>query len=158
MTSEAEIIIAFVFKRSGKTQLSHSEFYLTLSMELNWFTPESAKDFVNQSVKQKLLIKKDDQVKPSFDIKKITVPIGFYPSKQLFEKEDIETDIKEEDVLKKIIRCIIEKTELNEKKIIEKIKEIEKERNINSEVAVLLVGKEYDVPLEEFFEKIEKKI
>ena len=158
MTSEAEIIIAFVFKRSGKTQLGFSEFYLTLSMELNWFTPEAAKNFVNQAVKQKLLTKKDEQIKPSFDIKNITVPVGFYPSKQLFKKKEIKTDVKEEDLLKKIIQCIVEKTNLNEKKIIEKIKELKKEKNLTPEVAALLVCKDYAVVVEDFYEEIKDNI
>ena len=55
MNSEWEIIIAFLFKRSGREELSFSDLYLTLSIDLNWFTPEDAKAFVNMAIKQKLL-------------------------------------------------------------------------------------------------------
>jgi hypothetical protein len=160
MTSETEIIIAFVFKRSGKTQLGFSDFYLTLSMDLNWFTPEAAKDFVNQAVKQKLLTKKEDQIKPAFDIKKITVPVGFYPSKKVFiEEKKVELPKKEEDdVFKLMVERIIEKSNLSEQEVIKKIKEIEREKNITPEIAALLVGKEYAVPLEEFYEKVERRM
>jgi hypothetical protein len=34
MESEAKIILAFLFNRSGKTVLSEAELYLPLSMEL----------------------------------------------------------------------------------------------------------------------------
>ena len=55
MPSESEIIIAFLFKRSGKAKLSFSDLYLTLSMDLNWFTPDDAKSFLNLTLKQNLL-------------------------------------------------------------------------------------------------------
>ena len=45
--SEMRIIIAFLFKRSGKEEMSPSELYLPLSMDLQWFTPNQAKEFVD---------------------------------------------------------------------------------------------------------------
>lgn len=159
MVSEEETIITFLFKRSGKSKLSFSEVYLTLSMDLNWFTPEDAKDFVNIALKQKLLTKKDELIKPNFDYDKIVVPVGFYPSKMVSEEKEVEKhDKKDDDALNKIVKRLVEKTDLDEQNIIEKIKEVEKEKNLNLEVAALLVGKEYDISLEDFFEEIENKI
>lgn len=57
-----------------------------------------------------------------------------------------------------MIKRIVEKTGINEQKIIEKIEEVGKEKNIDLEVAALLVCKEYDISLDDFFEKIEEKI
>jgi len=158
VNSEAKIVIAFLFKRSGKEELSLSEFYLSLSMDLKWFSPKQAKAFVSRAVEQKLLIKKGDLVKPNFGYKKVVVPIGFHPPKQLFEEK--EEDIKEEkeDVVKTIIDRIVKKTGLDAQSIAEKIKDIEKEKNITSEVAALLVGKEYDASTEDCFEDVEDKI
>ena len=158
MDSEAEIVIAFLFKRSGKEELSLSEFYLPLSMDLKWFSPKQAKAFVSHAVEQKLLIKKGDLVKPNFGYKKVVVPIGFQPSKQIFEekKEDIKEE--KEDVMKTIISRIVKKTCLDAQSVAEKIKSIEKEKNITSEIAALLVGKEYDASVEDCFGDVEDKI
>ena len=158
MHSESEIIIAFIFKRSGKTELIFSEFYLSLSMDLNWFTPKQAKEFINIALKQRLLIKKDDLITPTFDYDKTAVPVGFYPSKQVFEEKEVKKHVKEEDVLKKIIRRIVEKTNLNEQEVVTKLQEIEKEKNITPGVAALLIGKEHNVSLDDFFNKIDEKI
>ena len=133
MTSEVETIIAFLFKRSGKEELTPSDLYLPLSMDLQWFTPNQAKTFVNMALQQKLLIKKDGKLKPSFDYGKIVVPVGFRPSKQPLEEKD-------------------------EKSAIEKIKDIEKEKNVRPEIAALLVGKEYDIDVDDCFDEIEEKI
>ena len=62
MNSEEETIIAFVFNRSGQKEIDYSKFYLTLSLNLNWFTPEDAKSFVNQAIKHELLIKKEKKI------------------------------------------------------------------------------------------------
>jgi len=158
MPSETEIIITFLFKRSGKSKLSFSDLYLTLSMDLNWFTPEDAKDFVNLALKQKLLTKKGELIQPNFDYDKIVVPVGFYPAKMVFEEKEAERHEEERDVVKAIVGRIVEKIGLEAQNVIEKIKDIEKERNITSEVAALLVGKEYDVSVEDCFENVEDKI
>ena len=159
MNSEAKIIIAFLFNRSGKSKLSFSELYLTLSMNLNWFTPDDAKEFVQIAIKEKLLLKKDDLVIPGFDHNKITVPVGFTPTKHVFEKKEVEKDDEEPvDILSKIVTQINEKTKLSKDEILKKIREIEKEKNITTEVAALMVGKDFDVSLEGLYEDVENKI
>jgi hypothetical protein len=152
MASEEEIIITFLFKRSGKPKLSFSDLYLTLSMNLNWFAPEGAKEFVTFALKQKLLTKKGEAITPNFDYEKIVVPVGFTPSKRVFEeKETKKRDEKVETVLNKIVKQLVEKTDLDESQVIEKINATSKEKNITTEVAALLIGKEYNVSLVDFF-------
>ena len=148
MASETETIIAFVFNRAGKNEMGFSEFYLTLSMDLNWFTPEDAKTFTKNAIEQKILTEEKELVKPGFNTDEIKIPIGFYPSKQIFnnkEKNDIKTEKKEENLLHTIIQRIAKKSNLDEKTIRKKVKKIEKEKNITTEVAALLVGKEFDI-------------
>lgn len=161
MTSEPELILAFLFKRSGKTKLGFSEIYLTLSMDLNWFTPQDAKEFVKQAEKQKLLIKKDELYKPNFDLEEIKVPLGFYPSKKVIniKKEEKTTEpLEKKTLLDKIINKILEKTNQERKKVINKIKDLEKEKNITPEIAALLIGKEYNINFQEHLQDIKNKI
>jgi len=157
MVSEAETIIAFVFKRSGKKEINFSTFYLTLSMDLNWFTPNNAKKFVTQAIEQKLLIKKKDLLIPAFDIEKINIPLGFVPSRKIVFKEKLK-EKTEIDVLTKIIKKISQETNNSEETIINRINDIEKEKNINPEIAALLVGRENNIELSEFFNDVEMKI
>ena len=158
MVFENEIILAFLFKRSGKEKMSFSELYLNLSMDLKWFSPEEAKKFLNDAIKKKLLIKENDLILPSFDLNKIKIPIGFSPSKDLFIEKKNQEDLGEINVVKQIIKKIHEKTKTEEPQIIDKIKEISKEKNITDEIAALLLGKEYEIELNDFFEEIESKI
>lgn len=158
MASEAEIIITFLFKHSGKSNLSFSESYLTLSMDLNWFTPEDAKEFINSVLKQKLLTKKGDLLAPNFDYDKIVVPVGFYPSKHVFDEKKDTKDTEEKTVLYTIVQRIVEKSTLNEQHVTEKINIIAKEKNLTSEVTALLIGKEYNIKFDDFFEEVENMI
>ena len=153
MVSEAETIIAFVFKRSGKKEISFSMFYLTLSMDLNWFTPNDAKKFIQKALTEKLLIKKKELLRPSFDVEKIDIPIGFTPSgKIVFEEK------KDEGVLTKIIKKISKETGSSEEEVLRKINNLEKEKNIVSETAALLLGKENNVDISKFLPEVEGKI
>ena len=160
MNDEEEIIIAFLFKRSGKKELNFSDLYLTLSMELNWFTPEDAKKFLKQAIKNQLLNKKDELVTPSFDYDKIDVPMGFQPTQKVFQEKKIgKPREKKENLLTVIIKEIVQKSKLDEQKIIGKIKKLEKTRNLTAEVAALLVGKEYDIVFEkDVLQKAEEEI
>ena len=158
MPSETEIIIAFLFNRGGKPKLGFSDLYLTLSMDLNWFTPDDAKSFINSALKQKILTKKGDLYEPNFDYDKITVPVGFTPSKRVLEEKVVKKEESAPTILDKIVKQIVEKSDLNNKQIFERINLTAKEKNITTEVAALLIAKEFDVELEDFFEKVEKSI
>lgn len=158
MNSEAKIIIAFLFKRSGKKEMDQSEFYLTLSMDLKWFTPKKAKDFTTWSLKNNILSKSEGVLKPNFNINNINIPIGFRPSRDIFF-ERIEEKINDNSkIIDQIIKRISEDSGKNSNYILEKIKDVEKELNINFEVAALFIGREYDIVLDGFFEGVKHKI
>jgi hypothetical protein len=158
MVSENEIIIAFLFKRSGKEKISFSELYLGLSMDLNWFSPEDAKKFLNDAIKKKLLVKENDQISLSFDINKITIPLGFSPSKSVFSEKKNKEVVEELNILDQIVKRIHEKTNLKEAQIFDKINESSKEKNLLEEIAALLVGKEFEIEINDFLKEIEDKI
>jgi len=160
MNDECKIIIKFVFNRAGKKEMSFSELYLTLSMDLNWFMPEDAKTFTKNAIKNSFLKEEKDLLKPNFDIDEIKVPTGFYPTEQVlqqkkFIKEKIEKK-QDENILDIMVEKIVEKSNLDKETILKQIKEIEKEKNITTEMSALLVGKEYDLTFEGIFEIIEK--
>jgi hypothetical protein len=123
-------------------------------MDLNWFAPDDAKAFVDNALKQKLLTQKDKLIEPNFNVNEIVVPVGFHPTKQISEKKE-KRIYEKQNVLAKIIKRIEEKTDFSDEAITEKIKEVEKEKNVTQELAALLVGKEHDIDLDDFFEETE---
>ena len=159
MNHEAENIITFLFKRSGKKTMTFSEIYLTLSMDLNWFTPQDAKTFVNTAIQQKLLTKKDDMIRPGFDIQNIQIAVGFQPSKTILKKEETQKKTTEEkqELINLMIAEIAKQTKNKKEKIKSEIQKTSEEKNIKPEVAALLVGKQHNLLLESFFKQVEEK-
>ncbi len=158
MDSEKEVIISFIFKRSGKKEMSFSEFYLTLSIDLNWFTPEDAKNFTKEMVKKGLILEEKEKITPGFDISNIKIPAGFRPSKQAVREEKKEKKTDEVDVLTTIIGKIAEKSKTGSKEILDGVKKISEERNITIEVASLVFGKEFDIVFDDLYNQVEKTI
>ena len=158
MNSESKIIISFLFKRSGKDKLKESEIYLPLSLELGWFSAREAKGFVTYALQQKLLVKKDGLLTPSFDVEKITAPVGFYPAEKSFAIEKTELKEEELNIIDVIVKQIVEKTGKESEDIFKEIKQVETEKNILPDVAVLLVAKENGVALDNWFDLVEKSL
>jgi hypothetical protein len=128
-------------------------------MDLKWFTPKKAKDFTIWSLKNNILLKKKNVLKPNFNINDIIIPIGFSPSKDVFFDRRKEKTIEDNsDIIEQIVKRIAEYTGQNSKDILEKIKEIGKELNVHFDVAALFIGSEYDIVLDDFFEDVEHEI
>jgi hypothetical protein len=158
MASEAEIIIAFLFKRSGRKELSFTEGFLSLSMDLNWFSPESAKEFLNNCIKNKLISKDNGKIKPEFNFEEIKVPVGFYPTKITFEKTAEEKEIKNDGLKEALLTFIGEKANINRKELLEMMNNFEIQKNVLPEIALMLIAKKYNLNIEEFYNQIEEKI
>ncbi len=157
MVSQAELVIAFVFNRSGKTELSFSDMYLTLSMELNWFTPEDAKDFLEKAIEEKILTKKNNQIRPSFDISKIEIPVGYAPKGKLFEKKKGEKQ-KDVSLLDQMVNKIAEDSKEDKERIYEEIRQIKEEKNIKKEIAALVLLSKYERLSDSLYTDIKKEI
>jgi hypothetical protein len=154
MNSEAQIIIAFLFKRSGKTALKDSELYLPLSMELGWFSTKEAHEFVTYAINHTLLEKKDGMLHPLFAIETISIPVGFTPSKKTFNK----TAHEEENLIDIIITHISEKTNRDPKEIQGEIKLVEQEKQILPEVSALFVARTYDIDISKWSDAVEQNL
>lgn len=156
MDSEAEIVIAFLFNRSGKTTLTEAELYLSLSMELGWLSTKEAQEFVKYALTQGLLVRKNEGMAPSFPIEKTTIPLGFTPSKNLFCQQ---TGTQEkEDITKRIITVICSHTHQSLNDIQDEITKEQKEKNLLPEVAALYVARRYHVDITDWFNDVEQHV
>lgn len=155
MDQEGKIVIAFLFKRSGKNKLKEEEIYLPLSIDLGWFSSKDARKFIEYALSQNLLKKSEDMLSPTFDVNTIAVPVGFFPSKSgyVLSKKDVE-----EEVFDKIVNQIVLKTNKNSQEIIKDIGQIQSEKNVFPEVAALLLAIEYDLKIADLTTLVEHNI
>jgi hypothetical protein len=155
MDSEAKIIIAFLFNRSGKTELKEFELYLPLSMELGWLSTKESQEFVKYAIKQGLLVRKEGMVLPSFSLENIAIPVGFTPSKRLFSEEK---GYPQESVIDSVITRICTQTNQSRTRILEEISQEEKEKHLLPEIAALYIARRYGVDTREWHDAIEIKL
>ena len=154
ITENIQRIIAYVLKRSGKTSITKSDFYLTLSMDLQWCSPQKAKIFVDQLITNGFINEKQNELYPTFDYKNVIIPMGFHPDESEFNEEII----KDKKNLKDLINSLINKTQKNIDEINKEIEKISSEKNIDYDVALLLYSKKHDIPITDFILVVEQKM
>lgn len=156
MDSEAKIIIAFLFNRSGKKELRDAELYLPLSMELAWFSTKESQEFVKSVIEQGLLTKKDGMLIPTFALDDIKIPVGFIPSKRSFhEKQD---EHNAQSSIDQLLLFISSKTNKKKDVIQEEISRESQEKNILFEVAALFVARKYDLDISTWYNDVEQRL
>ncbi len=154
MDTEAKIILAFLFNRSGKTLLSEAELYLPLSMELGWFSTKEAQQFVRYVVKKQLVVRKEGMLTPNFSLDTVKIPVGFTPTKKTFN--DTADEVKGKNCTEEIITWISEYTHQEKNRVADEIKKEEKEKNLLPEVAALSVARRHGVDVSEWYPFIEQ--
>jgi len=156
MSEEIQHIIAFIFKRSGKQQLSYSEFYLTISMELNWCAPHIAKEFTDQLITKGYLQKTDENLTPTFSLKTISIPTGFIPSKNVFDASTITQYIAPNQVnlYDQIVERITQHKTQTKDEIYQGIDQYKTTLLITQEIAGFLYAKKLDVPIDDLLKKM----
>lgn len=157
MNSEDQIILAFIFKRSGKNSLKESEIYLPLSMNLKWFSLQEAKEFVKRNIQQNNLIKKDTMLTASFNINDVSIPTGFHPTKNSNLQHQSITK-ENQSVLTKIIDTIANKTGKKPQEILEELSKVQNDKNIIKEVAALYIANNLGCDVSTFFPEIQNAI
>jgi len=156
MIEEIQHIIAFIFKRSGKQKLSYSEFYLTLSMELNWCAPHIAKEFTDALITKGYLMREDEDITPTFSLKTISIPTGFSPSKKVFDANTIIHYIapNQAQMYEQIIERITQQTTQSKDEISQGINQYKTKLHITQEIAGFLYAKKLDVPIDDLLKKM----
>jgi hypothetical protein len=136
--------VSVPFKRKGKDALKESEFVLALSIDLNWFSPEQAKNIVHEAERAGLLKREGDIIRPVFDLSSVAPPQGFMPG--VFE---------ERSLFDRIIERITIETGMDKRKVIAQInkKHDELSKLVEIEVSAILVALEHGVVLDNLIEE-----
>lgn len=138
--------VSMPFKRKGKEALKESEFVLALSIDLNWFAPEQAKNVLNLAEKSGLLKREGELVQPAFDISTIEIPSGFKPEPGIFEKKT---------VFDSAVGRILLSTGREKRKVIAMINKKQEElaKTVLIEVSAILVAIEQGVMVDDLIDE-----
>ena len=77
---ELKMALALVFGRKGADTMTRQQAVMGMSVELRWFLPGVAEQVVDAGIEAGLLNNGGGELRPTFDIKDVEVPLDFRPS------------------------------------------------------------------------------
>ncbi len=150
---ELETCLAVLFKRKGKNVMTETEFMLTVSFDYRWFTPKEAQTLLDVSVKKGLLVRTEEFLKPSFDIKDIEASLSFRPSKAVLSAEKEEVSI-----FAQLVQLISDKGGLKKRDAVARINRTQERLGVDVEVAAVLVAQDLGLDVTTYLEPVKKEI
>ena len=87
-----QVAIAALFLGSGRDSLSREEILKEACMKRRWFSPELLDNFLENALSSGYLLKEGERFMPSFDVREVDVPIGYYPDGSLLERDEEKDD------------------------------------------------------------------
>jgi hypothetical protein len=137
---------AMPFKRKGTDTIKETEFVMVLSLDLDWFKPDTARGFINSAIEKGIISREGDMLKAQFGINDVQIPMGFKPDVSGFQ---------EKEVFEQIIERIMINTGLEKQKIIAEINKSrnEKEGLFSIEVLGILMAREYGIQVDDLIGK-----
>ena len=142
--TDLKYTVSVPFKRKGKDVLRENEFVLALSIDLNWFSPDQAKNVVREAEKAGLIKREGDMIRPAFDLSAVEPSSEFKP------------EVPEEPPLfDRIVSRITAETGMDKRKTIALVnkKRDELSKLVEIEVSAILVGLEHGVVLDDFIDE-----
>jgi len=138
-------IVAFLFNRSGKDEMTAQELRLAMSMDLRWFTPKEAEEVVDLFQNKRLVTKgPSGGLRPTFSHGKLTLPRDFSPSKDLLMRGG---EGGQEPLFVQMVGHIATRADLEKRNVIALINRKAGELGVEVEAAAMLVGSELGVSM-----------
>lgn len=150
---ELETCLGVLFKRKGKSVMTETEFMLTVSFDYRWFTPKEAQALLDLSVGKGLLVRTEEYLRPSFDIKDVEAPLSFRPSKDV-----LTGDREEASLFAQLIQLISEKGKLKKRDAVARVNRTQERLGVDVEVAAVLVARDLGVDVGPYLETVRQEI
>jgi hypothetical protein len=139
-------VIAFLYNRAGKEELTAQELRLAMSMDLRWFSPKEAEEIVDLFQNKRLLVRKGSSgLRPSFSYRKLTIERDFRPSKQ-----ELLGGSGDEPLFIRMVGHITDRADEEKRNVISRVNRKAGELGIEVEAAAMLVGDELGVDMRPF--------
>lgn len=143
--TDLKYTVSVPFKRKGKDTLKESEFVLALSIDLNWFSPDQAKNLVREAEKAGLIKREGDILRPTFDLSRVEPPSEFRAGEL----------VEQPPLFDRIIERITAETGMDKRKIIALVnkKQDELSKLVEIEVSAIIVALENGVAVDNLIEE-----
>lgn len=144
------ITVSAPFKNLRKESLKKHEFIYYLAIDRHWMNRDEAEALIKIAREQGLLEGEGDEIRPTFDVTAIEVPLGFKPSSEIFSKRDH---------IQELIARIAEQGGTEPTAVVAEMNTLIEDHfagNLRVEAAIVLLAKKYDVPFKDKLEFLKK--
>ena len=139
-------VIAFLYNRAGKEELTGQELRLTMSMDLRWFSPKEAEEIVDLFQNKRLLVRKGSGgLRPAFNYKNLTIERDLHPT-----KDELLGGSGDEPLFVRMVGHITDRANEEKRNVISRVNRKAGEMGIEVEAAAMLVGDEMGVEMRPF--------
>jgi hypothetical protein len=80
--------LAFAYRRRGADVMERSRLLHMLTFDLRWFSPDPAKRLVARALAGGLLEQAGDELRPTFDVAAVDIPVNFRPREDLADAQE----------------------------------------------------------------------
>ncbi|AGB04918.1 hypothetical protein AciM339_1048 [Aciduliprofundum sp. MAR08-339] len=146
-------VVAFVVKRKGR-EIKEEDFVNTLSYDMKWVSPNSARALFKVAVDTHLIERKNEHYEPTFEMKGLILPLDFKVT-----EEDVAKYFTKPDIFTRIMDHLTFNLKRSRRDILMEINEIKNRmKYVSIEVAALIYCKENEMDCSEFYQEVEKRI
>lgn len=142
------ITVAAPFKHTRKAGMRKNELVYYYALDRKWMSTEQANMLLQRAEESGLLGMENGFFTPRFDIREITIPVGFKPSSSIFERNDPSQEL---------IGRISQAKGMQETEVVTEMNRIIKEGfdgNLLPAAALVLLAKKYHVPFKDLREAL----
>lgn len=143
--------VALLFKRKGRETLTEKDFVFSASMDLHWFSPREAQRLLDISRERGLLTFEEGRLRPTFNVREVSVPLDFTPSAALLEDSSV-------DLFEELVTHIAARAEASPKEVVSQVNGLQGRLGIYGEVAALLVGLRLGVDMSGLRERVQRLV
>lgn len=149
-------VLALIYKRKGKGVLSEKEFVFSASIDFRWFTPKEAQHLLDLGLKEKLLERTNGFIRPTFDYKKVDVPLDFRPGKDVLSHGG--EDDRERPIFPTMLDAIADHSGLKKREVVARINRAQERLGVDIEVSALAVARDLGLDIIEFIPRVKEEI
>lgn len=138
-----EVTVAAPFRHLHKGQLQRSEFVYYLAIDRMWMSRDQAGLLLDLAVEQGLVDLRNGVVVPLFEVGEVTVPLGYRPGAEDFQRPDAE---------RTLLARIAAATDRDEREVAAEANRLITERfdgQLRSKAALVLLARRHEVPFDD---------
>lgn len=136
MADDIEVCTAAFFKSKGKGVVTENEFLMDVSMTRRWMPYGDAERLLAAMLASGTVRIEDGYVRPSIDVRRIDVPVGFRPSADM--AAGVPAPVQEEDAFR-VLMDMAAGMDMDRKEFLGMCRTLQKRMNIEIEAAAAIV-------------------